>query len=106
MRDGGLVRLRERALRHLDRARQSPPRAGGERGAGRYGRGGAGDLVPSADRASRRPQRQASRRGAVRVPASLTIDGFAAALARGVVVLLAGLVKGAIGFGLPTLGTP
>jgi uncharacterized protein len=57
--------------------------------------------VPPADRAPRGPPRQASCRGALGVDQVL-----ASALASALAVLLAAAVKGAIGFGFPTLGTP
>jgi hypothetical protein len=55
--------------------------------------------VPAADPASRGPPRQASGRSPARVALALVLGSIVA-------VLLAALVKGAIGFGFPTLGTP
>jgi uncharacterized membrane protein YfcA len=55
--------------------------------------------VPPADSASGRPAGQASGRSPARVALALVLASIAA-------VLLAALVKGAIGFGFPTLGTP
>lgn len=57
--------------------------------------------MPPADRAPRGPPRQASGRSPLGVAEHLT-GLVAGALA----VLLAAVVKGAIGFGFPTLGTP
>src|SRR3989454_646362 len=99
LRDGGRVRLRARALRHLCRARQSPPGARREGGARGHRDRGARRLVPPADRAPRR---------APRVPPRRSPPGRAIALLLGsaLAVLVAAFVKGAIGFGFPTLGTP
>jgi len=58
--------------------------------------------VPPADRAPRRPACEASGRGAVRIAQLLTLDAVAVAA----VVLVAAILKGAIGFGFPTVGTP
>jgi uncharacterized protein len=55
--------------------------------------------VPAADPAPRGPPRQASGRSPARVALALVLASIAA-------VLLAAFVKGAIGFGFPTLGTP
>ncbi|HYS16223.1 MAG TPA: sulfite exporter TauE/SafE family protein [Candidatus Binatia bacterium] len=55
--------------------------------------------MPAADPAPGRSPRQASGRSPAR-------DALALALAAVVAVLLAAFVKGAIGFGFPTLGTP
>src|SRR5262249_61723667 len=56
-------------------------------------------LLPPADPAPGGPARQASGRSPSRVALALALASIAA-------VLLAALVKGAIGFGFPTLGTP
>src|SRR5207247_4289834 len=98
-RDGAVVRLRGRALRLLRRARRSPPLARREGGARGHRDRGARRLVPPADRAPRR---------APRVPPRRSPPGRAIALLLGsaLAVLVAAFVKGAIGFGFPTLGTP
>src|SRR5215470_5315785 len=99
LRDGGLVRLRARALRYLGRPGQSQAGPRGE-GRGRRDRDcRAGHLLPPADPAPGWPARQASGRSPARVALALVLVSIVA-------VLLAGLVKGAIGFGFPTLGTP
>src|SRR5207247_2306341 len=83
----------------LRRARQSPPGARREGGARGHRDRGARRLVPPADRAPRR---------APRVPPRRSPPGRAIALLLGsaLAVLVAAFVKGAIGFGFPTLGTP
>src|SRR5439155_348453 len=88
-----------RALRHLCRARQSPPGARREGSARGHRDRGARRLVPPADRAPRR---------APRVPPRRSPPGRAIVLLLGsaLAVLVAAFVKGAIGFGFPTLGTP
>ncbi|PYN87296.1 MAG: hypothetical protein DMD87_15570 [Candidatus Rokuibacteriota bacterium] len=99
LRHGRFVRLRARALRHLGRARQSPAGARGQGRGCRHRDRRARRLLPPADPAPGRPPRQASGRSPARVSLAL-------ALAALVAVLLAAFVKGAIGFGFPTLGTP
>src|SRR5262249_24577181 len=99
LRDGRLVRLRARALRHLDRAGQPAAGSGGKSRARGDRDRGARYLLPPADPASRRSPRQASGRSPARVPLALVFGSIPP-------VLLAALVKGAIGFGFPTLGTP
>src|SRR5207245_1175342 len=99
LRDGRLVRLRARALRHLGHARQSPPRAGREGRAPRDRDRRIRHLLPPADPAPGGSPGQASGRGPERGALALSLAAAAA-------VLVAALVKGAIGFGFPTLGTP
>src|SRR6266568_4404033 len=60
LRHGGIVRLREGALRPLGHAGRPAPRARRPGRGGRYGNRRAWNLVPPADRASRGPARAAS----------------------------------------------
>src|SRR4030095_456878 len=98
LRHGGLVRLREGALRHLGLARQSAPGPGREGRDGRDGDRRARHLLPSADSAPGRSPGQAPGGGPARGPLALELAAAA--------VFVAAFVKGAIGFGFPTVGTP
>src|SRR5262249_3635254 len=72
LREGRLLRLRARALRHLGDARRPTARARGRGGRRRDRDRGAGHLLPPADRAPGRPSRQAPGPGAPRSPRRLS----------------------------------